>query len=150
MGAITAGTLFSGAATKTSSFLAWHRRLQAKYTWGAPPGGNYRQGVSFALRKELGILEKGPILHHWLIPEGQWGRYVQNYVKNLSWNVVEIENQTAHLLIDAAITRSPGSVAPYHILKRIWLVTPTKAKFVGSAISSCGAIELDNLINKDQ
>jgi len=119
-----------------SRLSTWHSRMQTRYTWGTPPGGHWTEGVGFQMRQELGLVGTDAELHHWLIPQNQWGSWVPNYIKNQPWNIMIMENREAHAMIDTAF--SVRGVEPYPLPLRLWMGMPTRAR-IGTAGVGLGA-----------
>lgn len=116
------------ASPQFSRLSGWHESMNSKFTWGAPPGGHWSQGIGYQLRKEMDLIGSGKELHHWLIPQGGWGNLVPKYIKNRMWNLRVTDSAAHHALIDAA-RRVPG-VSPYPLFVRPWMAMPNWAKAV--------------------
>jgi hypothetical protein len=108
------------AARAIRQHRAWNRR----YSWNAPPGGHWSQGVSHQMRLQLGLVGRPEQLHHWLIP--QRVRWIPNYIKNRMWNIKVTANRAAHARIDAAFSAS--NVTPYPLAIRPWMAMPNWAR----------------------
>lgn len=134
------------ALLSPSGAAKWHRAMQAKYTWGAPPGQSFRQGVSYQMRTSLGLRNTGTELHHWLIPQRL--KWVPNYITNQRWNIVIAPNRAAHARIDTAF-RVRG-VTPYPLVIRPWMAMPNwaRAGTVGTGVG--GSFLLDDLLNEGE
>ncbi|MBA3707204.1 MAG: tandem-95 repeat protein, partial [Planctomycetes bacterium] len=102
------------------------RSIESRYTYGAPVGGSFRDGVGFKLRSQLGLIGRPEQLHHWLIPQNQWGKYVPNFIKNRRWNLVVTADRAAHARIDTAF--SVRGVAPYPLIFRPFIAMPNWAR----------------------
>ena len=74
-----------------------------------------------------GFAKSGQHVHHWLIPQGRWGKYIPNWIKNQPWNLLPMKTNKLHHLIHSK---------RLNIFGRIWLGTPLWVKL--GAFSSIG------------
>jgi len=127
-------SLSSREASLLSRTFGYHRQLDNLYSWGAPAGGHWSQGIGYQTRSRMGLVGTEKQLHHWLIPQNQWGRAVPNYIKNQRWNLLVTENRAAHAMIDTAF--SVRGVTPYALPMRPLIGMPNwaRATVVGSGL----------------
>ena len=111
-----------------------HNKLDGLYEWKQPPGKSWLEGMSNKLRVRLGVKGTPAELHHWFIPQRQWGTWIPNYIKNQRWNIVTASDRAAHARIDVAF-RVKG-VTPYPMPIRPFMAMPhwAKAAYGGTAI----------------
>ena len=114
---------------------AWHNRLQRNFVWSTPPWAN-PLGVSNLVRSRSGLVRTTAELHHWLIPRR--ARFVPNYIKNASWNLLTTPNRASHAMVDSAF-RARG-IDPYPLLVRPFMAIPGWAR--GALLEGSGVDEL--------
>ncbi len=121
-----AGLTLSATSYSVPRVAAWHEAMQAEYSWGAPSGGWFKEGVSYQMRSEMGLVGSDEELHHWLIPQNQWGSWVPNYIKNQPWNIMVMEDAEAHAMVDPF--RKVAGVDPYPLPLRLWMGMPAEVR----------------------
>jgi hypothetical protein len=72
----------------------------------------------------------GQPMHHWAIPQGEWGRYIPDTIKNQPWNLMNMPDRAFHNALHG-IGRTPFSFA-----ERLWYGTP--AWFRAGVFSTLG------------
>jgi RHS repeat-associated protein len=70
----------------------------------------------------------GQEFHHWLIPQGGWGRFVPGFIKNQPWNIMRVSEsgeagQVFHMAIEGRGEQAMN--LPF----RYWYGSPASAKF---------------------
>ena len=88
------GAAFNGA-------LAVSDLVPAKAVLGAAEKGLWKTGSHTwnATRKWMGKtrdLAKGQEVHHWAIPQGNWGRMVPDWIKHQPWNLKAMPSRQVH------------------------------------------------------
>jgi len=95
-------------------------RLGGSETWGAAKGWMVRNGW-----REF----KGQPFHHWLIPQGEWGKVVPGLIKNQPWNILRISEEGVsdglHIMLHEGTT---GAGETMGIAQRLLMGSPTWAK----------------------
>jgi len=95
-------------------------RLGGSETWGAAKGWMVRNGW-----REF----KGQPFHHWLIPQGEWGKVVPGLIKNQPWNILRISEEGVsdglHIMLHGGTT---GAGETMGIAQRLLMGSPTWAK----------------------
>lgn len=124
----------TGSLSETGPFgrlARWHNQTQQRFAWSQPPSNVYHPGIGHYLRPVVGA-RPGQELHHWLIPQGRWGRLVPNYIKNRPWNI-RVLTQEAHAQVD--IYRNVAGVTPLPIFARPFVAMPNWARATAGTIS---------------
>ncbi len=114
--------------------------VPAKAVWGAASKGllwktgSHTWGATKSwLRKNGYTAFKGQPVHHWLIPQNQWGKNVPNWLKNQPWNLMPIPGknpQAAKRFHDAIEGKG---IDAYGLFGRLWHGSPTWAKAVAAS-----------------
>ncbi len=97
---------------------------------GLKIGGSYAWGAARKYYGKTGFAESGQALHHWLIPQGTWGKEVPNWLKNQMPNLMPMTSRGFH---NAVHGWGPNA---YNGLQRLWYGTPQWFKALGYSIGS--------------
>jgi hypothetical protein len=100
------------------------------------------------MRKWLGsqgILEKGQHGHHWLIPQGGWGKAIPDFIKNQPWNIKGLDAVT-HGRVHGPYTVDGAKLPRFNDVQRIWYGTPDSAK----ALAAGAVARTKGLLPRDQ
>src|SRR5262249_8781696 len=92
-------------------------RVSGSAAWGATREWMVSRGW------EEGVGSKP--LHHWLIPQNGWGKYVPEVVKNQPYNIMGTGSRAFHLAIEG---KSYLGVPGMNMAGRLWFGSPTWAK----------------------
>lgn len=59
--------------------------------------GSHTWGATSKWLTKCGWREfEGQEMHHWLIPQNQWGKAIPNWIKNQPWNLMKMPDSTFH------------------------------------------------------
>jgi hypothetical protein len=95
-------------------------KIGGSHTWNATRKWMAKNGY---------FLEPGQVGHHWLIPQGGWGKNVPTWLKNQPWNIKVLPNQARHISVHGQGKNK------YNALQQFWYGTPARAK---AAVISTG------------
>ena len=106
--------------------LSWTRRAVRGrlQTAGLVRKGALQDGVKIAAQE----------LHHGVIPHGGWGKFIPDQIKNASWNLKVLEQET-HRRIHGAFKGLPR----FNPIKRTWVGTPDHVKKVTGIVMANAA-----------
>ena len=118
------GATFGGASGATIKAARFYKALKfttssRSWKWKNISQTLHRPAWNFAAR--------GQQIHHWLIPQKTWGKYIPNRIKNQPWNLKPMRSNVLHQRIHGA---SPNMNA----FSRIWHGSPAWAKPVAAGI----------------
>ncbi len=82
-------------------------------------------GASRARLARDGFFKAGQEGHHWLIPQGGWGKAIPDAIKNQEWNINALD-QAIHRRIHSRFQGQPR----FNIFDRYWYGTPDPVKRV--------------------
>ena len=85
---------------------------------------------------KVGYAESGQHVHHWLIPQGGWGRVVSDTIKNQPWNLLPLPSSSVHQAIHGV------GRTPFNLAEQFWHGTPQwlKAALVSGSSRSGTAL----------
>jgi hypothetical protein len=80
-------------------------KLRGPFVWRTKPWEEARGARNWM--GDRGLLEKGEIGHHGLIPNNQWGKVAPDWFKNQPWNIKAIKSAETHGLIHGRYRGQP-------------------------------------------
>ena len=95
---------------------------------------SWTRGATRKRHQVAGLVAKGEQeWHHAVIPHGGWGKHVPDQIKNASWNLKALEQET-HRRIHGVFNELPG----FNPVKRTWIGTPDHIKAGAAAVTGHG------------
>jgi hypothetical protein len=108
------GTVFAKGGIKTG-----------KTVWRTKPW-EAKQGVKGVRQwmTDKGFADAGQPVHHWAIPQGGWGKYVPDVIKNQLWNLKPLKDAVEHGRIHGRYTVDGVRLPQFPPIERFWKATP--------------------------
>jgi hypothetical protein len=73
---------------------------------------------------DIGFARPGQPVHHWAIPQGDWGKKVPGELKNQLWNAKPTEDAVQHGRIHGPYTVNGVRMPEFNDLEKLWYGTP--------------------------